>query len=58
VPHGAVKRQSIEGRMHILGFNEKFSQPTLGRHIADLREQLNVVLFERKGKGLTLHLQS
>jgi len=44
--------------MLILGFNEKFSQPTLGRHIADLREQLNVVLFERKGKGLTLHLQS
>lgn len=28
------------------------SQPTLGRHIAELEQQLNVVLFERTGRGL------
>jgi DNA-binding transcriptional LysR family regulator len=28
------------------------SQPTLGRHIAELESQLDVVLFERTGRGL------
>jgi DNA-binding transcriptional LysR family regulator len=28
------------------------SQPTMGRHIADLETQLGVVLFERTGRGL------
>lgn len=28
------------------------SQPTLGRHIAELERQLDVVLFERTGRGL------
>ena len=28
------------------------SQPTLGRHIAELEEQLKLVLFERTGRGL------
>ena len=28
------------------------SQPTLGRHIAELENQLGVVLFERTGRGL------
>ncbi len=30
----------------------KTSQPTVGRHIADLESQLGVVLFERTGRGL------
>ena len=30
----------------------KLSQPTLGRHIAELEQQLNVLLFERTGRGL------
>ncbi len=30
----------------------KTSQPTLGRHIAELEKQLGVVLFERTGRGL------
>ena len=30
----------------------KTSQPTIGRHIADLESQLGVVLFERTGRGL------
>ncbi len=30
----------------------KTSQPTLGRHIAELEGQLGVVLFERTGRGL------
>jgi DNA-binding transcriptional LysR family regulator len=29
------------------------SQPTLGRHIAQLEQQLGVALFERTGRGLT-----
>ncbi|TFY97240.1 LysR family transcriptional regulator [Ramlibacter rhizophilus] len=29
------------------------SQPTLGRHVAELERQLGVVLFERTGRGLT-----
>jgi DNA-binding transcriptional LysR family regulator len=28
------------------------SQPTLGRHIAELESQLNLLLFERTGRGL------
>ena len=28
------------------------SQPTIGRHIAELESQLGVVLFERTGRGL------
>ena len=33
------------------------SQPTLGRHIAELESQLNLLLFERTGRGLqpTVH---
>jgi DNA-binding transcriptional LysR family regulator len=30
----------------------KISQPTMGRHIAELESQLGVVLFERTGRGL------
>lgn len=30
----------------------KMSQPTLGRHIAELESQLGVLLFERTGRGL------
>jgi len=30
----------------------KASQPTIGRHIAQLEQQLGVVLFERTGRGL------
>lgn len=30
----------------------KSSQPTIGRHIAELESQLGVVLFERTGRGL------
>ena len=30
----------------------KTSQPTLGRHIAELESQMGVVLFERTGRGL------
>jgi DNA-binding transcriptional LysR family regulator len=30
----------------------KMSQPTLGRHVAELESQLGVVLFERTGRGL------
>ena len=30
----------------------KASQPTIGRHIAELESQLDVVLFERTGRGL------
>ena len=30
----------------------KASQPTIGRHIAELESQLGVVLFERTGRGL------
>jgi DNA-binding transcriptional LysR family regulator len=30
----------------------KTSQPTIGRHIAELENQLGVVLFERTGRGL------
>jgi DNA-binding transcriptional LysR family regulator len=29
------------------------SQPTVGRHVAELEAQLNTVLFERTGRGLT-----
>ena len=31
----------------------KLSQPTVGRHIAELESQLGVVLFERTGRGLS-----
>ena len=31
----------------------RLSQPTLGRHIAELESQLGLVLFERTGRGLT-----
>ncbi|MDP1566684.1 MAG: LysR family transcriptional regulator, partial [Polaromonas sp.] len=30
----------------------RMSQPTVGRHIAELESQLGVVLFERTGRGL------
>ena len=30
----------------------RMSQPTIGRHIAELEQQLGIVLFERTGRGL------
>ncbi|MGJ7525880.1 LysR family transcriptional regulator [Variovorax sp. GB1P17] len=39
---------SLLGAARMLGA----SQPTLGRHIAELESQLGVVLFERTGQGL------
>jgi DNA-binding transcriptional LysR family regulator len=39
---------SLLGAAKVLGT----SQPTIGRHIAELESQLGVVLFERTGRGL------
>ncbi len=39
---------SLLGAARVLGT----SQPTIGRHIAELEAQLGVVLFERTGRGL------
>lgn len=44
----ALDRGSLLGAARMLGS----SQPTLGRHIAELEAQLGVVLFERTGQGL------
>lgn len=44
----ALDRGSLLGAAQQLGL----SQPTLGRHIADLESQLGTVLFERTGRGL------
>jgi DNA-binding transcriptional LysR family regulator len=43
-----LDRGSLLGAARMLGS----SQPTLGRHIAELEAQLGVVLFERTGQGL------
>lgn len=44
----ALDQGSLLGAARVL----KTSQPTLGRHIAELENQLGVVLFERTGRGL------
>ncbi len=44
----ALDRGSLLGAARVLGS----SQPTVGRHIAELESQLGVVLFERSGRGL------
>jgi DNA-binding transcriptional LysR family regulator len=44
----ALEHGSLLGAARATGL----SQPTLGRHIAELEQQLNVVLFERTGRGL------
>ena len=44
----ALDRGSLQGAARQLGI----SQPTVGRHIADLEAQLGTVLFERTGRGL------
>jgi DNA-binding transcriptional LysR family regulator len=43
-----VERGSLLGAARFLGS----SQPTVGRHVAELERQLNAVLFERTGRGL------
>lgn len=45
----ALEHGSLMGAARATGL----SQPTLGRHIADLESQLQLVLFERTGRGLT-----
>jgi DNA-binding transcriptional LysR family regulator len=44
----ALDQKSLMGAARVL----RMSQPTVGRHIADLESQLDVVLFERTGRGL------
>lgn len=44
----ALDQGSLLGAARLL----HMSQPTLGRHIAELESQLGVVLFERTGRGL------
>jgi DNA-binding transcriptional LysR family regulator len=44
----ALDAGSLLGAAKVL----KTSQPTVGRHVADLESQLGVVLFERTGRGL------
>ena len=44
----ALEHGSLLGAARAL----KSSQPTIGRHIAELESQLGVVLFERGGRGL------
>jgi DNA-binding transcriptional LysR family regulator len=44
----ALEQGSLLGAARLL----RVSQPTLGRHIAQLESQLGVVLFERTGRGL------
>ncbi len=44
----ALDHRSLLGAARALGS----TQPTLGRHIAELESQLGVVLFERTGRGL------
>lgn len=43
-----------EGSLSAAGRAMNMSQPTLGRQISALEDQLKVTLFERVGKGLTL----
>ena len=44
----ALDQGSLLGAARVL----QSSQPTIGRHIAELESQLGVVLFERTGRGL------
>lgn len=44
----ALDQGSLLGAARVL----RHSQPTIGRHIAELENQLGVVLFERTGRGL------
>ncbi len=44
----ALDEGSLLGAARLL----RMSQPTVGRHIAELESQLGVVLFERTGRGL------
>ncbi len=44
----ALEQGSLLGAARVL----KSSQPTIGRHIAELESQFGVVLFERTGRGL------
>lgn len=44
----AMEQGSLMGAARATGV----SQPTLGRHIAELEQQLQMVLFERTGRGL------
>ncbi|MEP6790354.1 MAG: LysR family transcriptional regulator [Ramlibacter sp.] len=44
----ALDKGSLLGAARALGS----SQPTIGRHVAELESQLGVVLFERTGRGL------
>jgi DNA-binding transcriptional LysR family regulator len=44
----ALEHGSLMGAARATGV----SQPTLGRHIAELEDQLKLVLFERTGRGL------
>ncbi len=44
----ALEHGSLMGAARATGV----SQPTLGRHIAELESQLNLLLFERTGRGL------
>ena len=44
----ALDQGSLLGAARVV----KASQPTVGRHIAELESQLGVVLFERTGRGL------
>lgn len=44
----ALEQGSLMGAARATGL----SQPTLGRHIAELESQLQLVLFERTGRGL------
>jgi DNA-binding transcriptional LysR family regulator len=41
-----------QGSLQAAGRHLALSQPTVGRHMADLEAQLGAVLFERTGKGL------
>ena len=44
----ALDQGSLLGAARVL----QMSQPTVGRHVAELESQLGVVLFERTGRGL------
>src|SRR3990167_2037804 len=44
----ALDQGSLLGAARVL----RASQPTVGRHIAELESQLGVLLFERTGRGL------
>lgn len=50
----ALEHGSLMGAARATGV----SQPTLGRHIAELESQLGLVLFERTGRGLNATAQA